>query len=245
MKRMRLFLALFTFAALVPVFSEAALQSLRATYTVLIILDVTNPLGYEKHAAPAPAAGSNAGAGIVARMVVNRNEDPRNYRAEQLSFAGGNLVAQNVKQGAVEVQASISPNPLGTLLYCSDSAVPVGCTSVTESVTAGTQATISCAYSMVVDTTQTNWTLDHGLFTDFENTMNVVAFPGKDMYNNTHIGTPLPSYTPFVVYSDGQAWAVAGASGGMKSFCVDLQITVPTSVSTGTYSSNATYSLYY
>ena len=65
------------------------------------------------------------------------------------------------------------------------------------------------------------------------------------MYNNTHIATPLPAYTPFIVYSDGQSWAVAGTSGGVKTYCVDLQITVPTSVLSGMYSSNATYSLYY
>lgn len=244
---MRLFLVIFTLAAFMPVFSDAALQSLRAQITVTITLVVTN-LGYAPHHETGSAIAAN-GAGIVAHLFVNKNEDPRNFpRAENLSFidgsVGGNVVAQAAKQGAVEVQASISPNPTGTLLYGSCSAQPIGCGQVTIPVTAGSVSTTSCAYSVVIDTTQTSWTLEHGLFSDFEQG-GVVGISGRLMYNNTHIATPLPAYTPFIVYSDGQSWVVAGTSGGTKTFCVDLQITVPASVLSGMYSSNATYSLYY
>jgi hypothetical protein len=239
MKRMRLFLVLFALAAAMPVIGDAALQSLRAQITVTITLNVTNPLGFR-----APNA-TNSGSAIAADLIVNKHEDPQRYpAAENLSFVGSNVVAQAVKQGAVQVRASISPNPLGTLLYGSCTAQPIGCSGIAEAVTAGTQATFPCAYEVVVDTTQTAWTLDHGLFSDFEEA-GTVAFQGKLMNNNSHIATPLPAYTPFAVFSDGQAWAVMGASGGMKTFCVDLRITVPTSVLTGMYSSNATYSLYY
>lgn len=245
MKRMRLFLVLFTLAAAMPVIVDASLQSQRAFITVNIALNVFNVLGMR-----APGA-TNSGSAIAARLIVNKDEDPRNYaNAESLSFSdgqfvGGQVVAQAVKQGAVEVRASISPNPQGTLLYASCTGIPVGCPGVTENVTAGTQSTIACAYDVVVDTTQTAWTVEHGLVTDFENTLNQVAFSGHLLYNNSHIGAPLPVYTPFIVYSDGQSWIVMGASGGMKTFCVDLQITVPNSVLTGVYNSNAYYSLYY
>jgi hypothetical protein len=248
MKRIRLFLVLFTLAALTPVFSDAALQSLRAQITVTITLVVTN-LGYAPHHETGSSAIAANGSGIVARLFVNKNEDPQNFpRAENLSFVdgnvGGNIVAQAARQGAVEVQASISPNPTGTLLYADCTAQPIGCGQVTIPVTAGSTSTTACAYSVVIDTTQTSWTLEHGLFSDFEQG-GVVGISGKLMFNNTHIATPLPAYTPFIVYSDGQSWAVAGTSGGTKTFCVDLKITVPTSVLSGMYSSNATYSLYY
>ena len=92
----------------------------------------------------------------------------------------------------------------------------------------------------------TYWSLDHGLFTDFEDVMTGhVAFSGKLMFNNSHLATPLPVYTPFIVYSDGSNWTLLQANGGMKTYCVDLQITVPNNVLSGTYASNATYSLYY
>jgi hypothetical protein len=246
MKRIRWALLLFVAAAAMPVFGDAALQSLRAQITVTITLNVTNPLGMR---APHPmdSGATNASSAIAATLFVNKNEDPRRFAAaENLSFTGDNVVAQSVKQGAVQVRASISPNPTGTLLYGGCTAQPVGCSGIAIPVTAGTVSTTSCAYTVTIDTAQTSWTLEHGLFTDFENiSSGAVAFSGKLMYNNTHIATPLPAYTPFIVYSDGQAWSVAGSSGGMKTYCVDLQITVPNSVLTGTYASNATYSLYY
>jgi hypothetical protein len=244
MKRMRLFLVLFALAALVPVFTDAALQTQRAQITVDISVQVTNPLGMR---IPAPnTTNAVAGSGIVADFTVNPKEvPPRTFSAENVSLVPGTVVAQAVQQGGIEVRASMSPNPTGTLLYGGCTAVPIGCPGIMVPATAGAVTTVSCAYTVNVDTTVTNWTLQHGLFSDFESTLGAVAFSGHLMFNNSHVGTPLPSYTPFIVFSDGQSWVNVLASGGVKSMCVDLRITVPTSVLTGTYNSNATYTLLY
>jgi hypothetical protein len=250
MKRMRPFLFVFALAALLPLVVDASIQQIRAQVPITITLVVTNPLGL---AAP-PAA--SPGLGISLRTTLNKSESSTaRFNAENLSFVGPDaagpaigpdVIAQAVKQGAVQVRASISPNPTGTLLYGGCTAQPVGCNGVTIPVTAGVVTTVSCAYTISVDTTLTNWSLDHGLFTDFENALTgKVAFSGKLLSNNSHLATPHPVFTPFIVYSDGTNWALLQANGGMKSYCVDLQITVPTSVLSGTYSSNATYSLYY
>lgn len=241
MKRMRPYLLLFAFLVAIPMVVQASIQQIRAQVPITITLVVTNPiLGATGHGA-APSGGV-----IAVRDVINKKEDPNRFSAENLSFVDRNVVSQAVQQGAVQVRASISPNPTGTLLYGGCTAQPVGCSGVTIPATTGSVTTVSCAYTITVDTTITNWSLDHGLFTDFENVMNgSVAFSGKLMYNNSHLATPLPVYTPFIVYSDGSNWTLLQANGGMKTYCIDLQITVPNSVLSGTYASNATYSLYY
>jgi hypothetical protein len=243
MKRMRLFLVLFAILALVPLVSQATIQQLRAQITVNIDLMVTNALGF---AAP---SSSGVGSGIVADLELNKSEDPKRFaNAENISFVGGNVVAQAVQQGGVEVRASISPNPLGTVLYAGCTGIPVGCPNVIVPVTAGTQTSVSCPYTVTVDTTQGSWTLEHGLFSDFAGTNDQGAnqtFSGRLLFNNSHLTTPLPAYTPFIVYSDGQAFVNLATGGGMKTYCIDLRITVPTTVFTGNYYSNATYSLYY
>jgi hypothetical protein len=242
MNRMRLFLVLFAIAAMIPLTSQATIQQLRARIQVAITLNVTNPLGM---VAP---PGDSAGSGIVARFVLNKSEDPAKFSAENISFVPGNTVAQAVKQGAVQVLASISPNPNGTLLYAGCTVQPIGCQNILMSATAGTQSIATCPYTVTVDTTQTSWTLEHGLFSDFSGMNDQGAtqtFSGRLLYNNSHLATPLPAYTPFIVYSDGQAFVNLALGGGMKTFCIDLEITVPTSVLTGSYNSNATYSLYY
>jgi hypothetical protein len=65
--------------------------------------------------------------------------------------------------------------------------------------------------------------------------------------NKTHLqsGTPQPAWTPYIVYSDGQSWVVAAASGLTKTYCVDLEVTLPISLAGGAYSSNAVYTLFY
>jgi hypothetical protein len=242
MNRMRLFLVLFAIAVMIPLTSQATIQQLRAQIQVAISLQVTNPLGMS-----APS-GSGSGSGIVAQLVLNKNEDPAKFSAQNISFVGGNTVAQAVKQGAVQVLASISPNPNGTLLYAGCTVQPIGCSNIIFSVTAGAKSTDTCPYTVTVDTTVTSWTLEHGLFSDFTG-MNdqgaTQSFSGRLLYNNSHLATPLPAYTPFIVYSDGQAFVNLATGGGMKTYCIDLQVTVPTSILTGTYNSNATYSLYY
>jgi hypothetical protein len=246
MKRIRPYLLAFALLALLPLMVDASIQQIRAQVPITITLVVTNPLGL---AAP-PATSSNLG--IALRTVLNKNESTAGrYEAQNLSFVGPDVVgpdvvAQAVKQGSVQVRASISPNPTGTLLYGGCTAQPVGCSGVTIPVNAGAVTTVTCAYTVTVDTAITNWSLDHGLFTDFENVMTgKVSFSGTLMHNNSHVATPLPVYTPFIVYSDGSNWTLLQANGGMKTYCVDLQITVPNSVLSGTYASNATYSLYY
>jgi len=243
MKRMRPYLLLFALFASLPLVVDASIQQIRAQVAVTITLVVTNPLGMRAPAAPPDTTGF----GIAMREVVNKRENPADHaEAQNISFLGGNVVAQSVKQGAVQVRASISPNPTGTLLYGGCPAQPIGCSGVTIPVNTGTVTTVTCPYTVTVDTSVTNWSLDHGLFTDFEDVMTgKVAFSGTLLHNNSHLATPLPVYTPFIVYSNGSNWTLLQANGGMKTYCVDLQITVPSSVLSGTYASNATYSLYY
>ena len=154
----------------------------------------------------------------------------RAVRADAMSL--NRLVAQN--QQAVRVEASVQPNPLGTLLVSNQN-------SVTINATAGTTVVVPCAYTITVNTTVTYWDLYDGLFADFAST-----FPGKDLANNTYLTTPLATATPFYVYSDnGGTWASVETSAGTKTYCVDLTLTIPISVSGGTYSTNAVYTLYY
>jgi hypothetical protein len=221
--------------ALFPIVSEAVIQTQRAQISVTITINVTpNPLGY---AAP-PAASDTSGRGILARLTLNAGERPQQYHAESLAFEGGELVAQN--QGAVKVEASVSPNPAGTLLFSNQ-------TGVVFSQEAGTVVTYTCPYTVTVDTTISSWTLEHGLYTDFEDLTDKTSFTGHDAANNTHVQTqtPKPSYTPFIVYSDGQSWTIADTNAGMKTYCVDLQITIPIATTGGQYNSNAVYTLLY
>lgn len=235
MTRMRRALWIFALAALLPVVCEAVIQQQRAQIAVSITINVTpNPLGY---AAP-PAASDTSGRGIVAKLMLNPKESPRQYRAESLTFTGGNVLAQN--QGAVKVEASVSPNPAGTLLY---SNTP----GILESQEAGTTVTYTCPYTVTVSTTVAAWTLEHGLFTDMEDLTDNTSFTGHDIANNTHqqLGTPRPAYTPFIVFSDGQSWTIADTNGLTKTYCVDLKVTIPISTTGGQYSSNAVYTLLY
>lgn len=232
MTRMRRALLLFALVALLPVVCEAVIQQQRAQIEISITLNVTNPLGYE-----APAASDTSGRGIIAKLMLNPQESPVQYRAESLHFTG-NAVAVN--QGGVKVEASVSPNPAGTLLY---SNTP----GVIFSQNAGTTVTYTCPYTVTVSTTVASWTLEHGLFTDMEDLTHGYAFTGHDLSNNTHqqTGTPKPAYTPFIVFSDGQSWTIADTNALTKTYCVDLKITVPNTALTGQYSSNAVYTLLY
>lgn len=233
MTRMRRALWLFALVALLPVVCEAVIQQQRAQIAVSITVNVSNPLGYR-----APAASDTSGGGIIAKLMLNPKESPRQYRAESLSFTGPSVLAQN--QGGVKVEASVSPNPAGTLLY---SNTP----GVIFSQMAGTTVTYTCPYTVTVSTTVASWTLEHGLFTDMEDPTHNYTFTGHDVANNTHLqlGTPKPAFTPFIVFSDGQSWTIADTNGLTKTYCVDLKITVPAANLTGQYSSNAVYTLLY
>jgi hypothetical protein len=223
-------LLVFTVLALLPVVTDALIQQQRDQIQVNITINVTpNPLGMVH----GPATSGSA---IVAKLILNPKEKPRAFHAESMNFSSA--VAQAANQGAVRVEASISPNPLGTLLYSNQ-------TGVVFNQEAGTNVTYTCPYTVTVSTTQTAWTLEHGLFTDFAGTAGV--FTGHDVLNNTHLqaGTPQPNFTPFIVFSDGQSWVVAAASGLTKTYCVDLEINLPITLAQGAYSSNAVYTLFY
>jgi hypothetical protein len=227
--------AAFLFALLIgiPAVCLATIQQQRAQIIVNITIFVTpNPLGYQPRQQSAPAP-------VVARFKVNPLERAQDYHAESLSFDLSHAVAASPNQGAIKTEAEISPNPNATLLYSNS-------TGVTFSQEAGTTVAYTCPYTVTVDTTQTNWTLDHGLYTNFLQSGGSNSFPGGDVANNTYIATPRPTATPFVVYStDGAVWAQLGVNGGMKTYCVDLTITIPITTPGGTFTSNAVYTLLY
>ena len=228
---------LFTLLVGLPVVCLATIQQQRAQISVNITINVTpNPLGYLRHGDATPSFGH-----VVAKMSVNRSESTQSYRAEALSFGTGSAVAQVTSppnQGAIKTEAEISPNPLGTLLYSNLPGIVYG-------QEAGTTVVYKCAYSVTVSTAQTNWSLDHGLFTDMELQGGSGSWTGHDIANNSYIATPHPTATPFVVYSDGQNWTLLQANGGTKTYCVDLTVTIPITTAGGTYSSNAVYTLLY
>lgn len=222
---------LFSVLVGIPAICLASIQQQRAQIEVNITINVTpNPLGYAK------PAGANSFGSVVAKLSVNHSESAKSYRAEAISFAAG-AVAQN--QGAIKTEAEVSPNPLGTLLYSNSPGVVL-------SQEAGTTVVYPCAYTVSVDTTQTNWSLDHGLYTDMQlQGGGSGSWTGHDIANNSYIATPHPTSTPFVVYSDGQNWTLLQANGGAKTYCVDLTVTIPITTAGGTYSTNAVYTLLY
>ena len=194
----------------------------RDQIAVTIIVNVTPA---PRMAAYAPTA--TTGSQIRAAFTLDTK---RAVRADAISL--NHLVAQN--QHAVRVEASVQPNPLGTLLYSN-------LNSVSISATAGTTVVVPCAYTVTVDSTQATWYLKDGLYQDFSST-----FPGKSLANNTYITTPQATATPFYVYSDdGGVWYAVATNGLMKTYCVDLTLNIPIAVSGGTYSTNAVYTLYY
>ena len=211
------FLALATVAVALATFIQQ-----RDQIAVTIIVNVTPA---PRMAAYAPTATTDSH--IRAAFSIDTK---RTLRAGALSL--NNLVAQN--QQAVRVEASVQPNPLGTLLYSN-------LNSVSISATAGTTVVVPCAYTVTVDSTMATWYLKDGLYQDFSGT-----FPGKSLANNTYITTPQATATPFFVYADdGGVWYQVATNGLKKTYCVDLTLTIPVSVSGGTYSTNAVYTLYY
>lgn len=148
------------------------------------------------------------------------------------------LVAQaQPTQQPLYVQAEVSPNPNATLLYTNQSSVVIN-------AVAGTTWSQSCAYTVTAHpTATTNWYLDDGLSGDFSS-----SFPGGDLENDTYVSTatPQPAATPFVVYpTNNNAWYKFATGTGVQTYCVDLKLTIPTSVPGGAYSTNAVYTLYF
>lgn len=240
MKKIRWAFAAFVLFALLPLAAQALLQSQRDQIAVTILINVTpNPL------AKAAAPGLAPGVGIIAKATLQGAPPAieRAFEAQQLHFipasassGGGQMVAQ-VQKG-VKVEASVAPNPLGTLLYSDTN-------TATVSAEAGVPTKITCVYHVTVSSTQTSWTLKHGLSNDFSGGSGG-SFPGGDVANNSYVASPNPTSTPFLVYTtDGGVWAVLAASGLTKTYCVDLTVSMPITTPQGTYSSNAIYTLYY
>jgi hypothetical protein len=214
-----------------------ALQSQRGQIGITILVNVTNPLGY-KHQPGATDTNTIVASAHLhgAPLAIERA-----FEAQQLHFvqrAASTMVAANT--GGVKVEAEITPNPNATLLTSDAPGY-----AVTLNATAGVPMTVTCAYHVKVQTTVTNWQLKHGLSADFTN--GVKSWNGSYLSNNSYSGgTPLPTSTPFTVYADnGGSWAILGNGSLTQQYCVDLIINVPTSVLTGTYSSNAIYTLFY
>jgi len=251
MRNLRPFLLIFAIAAAIPVASNATIQTERAQIAISITITVTAPVGV---ALPSHAGDDEAvtgRSGIVASLQLDPKERPnKHYAAENLVFDTHNAVAQN--QGSIGVQAEVTPNPSGTMLYgnnCQGTSPTSGqCGSVAITQTSGTTEVYHCIYEVVIDTTEASWTLDNGLYTDFEPQGSGSGdIPGGDVAYNGYLstGTPKPTATPFIVYSDGAAWVSFAANADAATYCVDLTVTIPASTAVGTYGSQAVYTLYY
>lgn len=199
--------------------SHSALsQQQRAQQSVYILVNVTPaPVGYRSEKADTDTA-------ISARFAL------RGKGSQALVDA----VAQAAPQAAVRVQAEVTPNPNATLLVTNSQAITI-------SATAGTTVTVPCAYTVTSNAaTIASWTIRQGLSGDFSGN-----FPGGDLANNSYLqaATPQPTATPFIVYP--AAWTVMASGANIKSYCVDLTVKVPVTVTQGAYSTNAVYTLYY
>lgn len=173
---------------------------------------------------------------ISVNIQVNVTPAPLSYNGPGAPFPL--TVAFQSAQSAVRVQAVVSPNPNATLLYYNNPQVVIN-------QTAGTTVTYTCAYTVTAHkSSATIWNLYDGLSNDFSGS----GFPGSDLDNNTYVqgGTPQPAATPFVVYPDNNnSWYKRVSGTSPTTYCVDLTLTIPSSVAGGAYSTNAVYTLYF
>jgi hypothetical protein len=204
--------------------SHASLaQMQRDQISIAVLVNVTPAAGY----VPPPQAPP-----VIAKLAL-REARGSDQNVDAIVSPGGDLVAQASQQKPIKVMAQVTPNPNATLLYGN---LPM----VQMTGTAGTTIQQTCIYTVTVHTTITTWTLREGLSGDFSG-----SFPGTDLANNSYIqgATPQPTSTPFIVYPT--SWSVLAQNGGIKTYCVDLSLTIPAAVPGGTYSTNAVYTLYY
>ncbi|MBV8153377.1 MAG: hypothetical protein JOY98_03100 [Candidatus Eremiobacteraeota bacterium] len=247
MKNIRPFLIVLGLLIVIPIAVEATIQQQRAQIGISLTINVTPYVGFN----PPPPGGQAAvsASGILASTTLNERERPNRYTAESLVFDDNKTYAKVVaaNQKPVQVQAEVSPNPNGTLLYGNNCQGNPGiCSSATVTQAAGTKVVYPCIYQVVVDSTQPSWTLDSGLYTDFEpQGSGSGIIPGGDVGYNGYLSTPKPTATPFIVYSDGVNWTTFAANALMKTYCVDLTITIPQTTVVGTYGSQAVYTLYF
>ncbi|MGA7746332.1 MAG: hypothetical protein WBA06_06640 [Candidatus Aquilonibacter sp.] len=237
MKRAQLVLVALGIAILGIVLTQpvkATIQTQQAQIVVNVVVQVVGtPIGYVPH--QAPAQGGLTIASALRRAVPSVQ---RAFNAEGLHFEGDSstLVAQAQVQHSVLVQAEVTPNPKGTILVTN-----VPNVTVTAAPGQTVRVTPACSLTVTVNMT-TAWSLEEGVTSDFAS-----GFPGKDLANDTYknSATPLPTSTPYIVYADdGSVWSGLGSGTAITTYCVDLTVTVPLTVTDGTYVTNAVYTLF-
>ena len=164
MKRMRWIFATFAAAALSLALGQGVhasfVQTQRDQISVYVLVNVT----------PAPLVYAPATSGAKPAIAMNMRMRARGSGETDAvpNFDIGNAVAQS--QGAVRVQAEVSPNPNATLLYSNQPVVEI------DAMAGTTVTTPDCVYTITVHTLATrSWTLDDGVSSDFTST-----FPGRD-----------------------------------------------------------------
>lgn len=225
----RWFLALAAAAVLVvvakaPSIGGLALQQ-RAQWTVFILVNVTG-------IARAPVPSTLPGDSIIARLTLRAKGSQPAVDAEAINGMT-TLVAQSQQQ--VRVQANVTPNPNATLLVTNTQ-------NINLAGTAGTTIRQSCVYTVTSNAASiASWTIKQGLANDFISG----SWAGSSLANNSYLqgGTPQPTSSPFVVYPTN--WTVMATNGYTKTYCVDLTLSIPGTVKTGSYSTTAVYTLWY
>lgn len=208
-------------------------QQQRAQQTVYILVNVTNPLAKADVPQTHPAV-------IAARIALHAKGSVPSVTSELPALR--TMLAQAAQTG-VRVQAEVTPNPNATLLVTNQ-------TNLSLNQTAGTTVVYPCAFTVTSNAGGVSlWTIRQGLASDFISG----TWPGRDLANNVHLSpappsTPQPTATPYMVYPS--AWTNAASSqqsggGNIKTYCVDLTLTVPSNVATGSYSTTAVYTLWY
>jgi hypothetical protein len=202
-------------------------QQQRTQQSVYILVNVTPaPLVYDGQQLRTSSA-------ISARIALRAKGSEPSVDSEA-ALDMGSLVAQSAPQQAVRVQAEVTPNPNATLLVTNQQSIVIN-------AVAGTTVKQSCAYTITSNAAAiASWTIRQGLSSDFAS-----GFAGNNLANDSYLtsATPQPTSTPFIVYPS--SWTVMASSGNVKSYCVDLTLTVPKTVPGGAYSTNAVYTLYY
>lgn len=199
-------------------------QQQRAQQTVYILVNVTG-LAYAPQAAAPPEQRSGT---IAARFAMRAKGSQPSVDTAVNNLSS--LVAQT--QTSTRVQAEVTPNPNATLLVANQ-------TNIVLNGTAGQTVRATCVYSITSNAAAiSSWTIRQGLANDF-----TTGWPGTALANNSYLVTPLPAATPFVVYPS--AWTNMASSGNTKTYCVDLTLTIPSSVPTGAYSTTAVYTMWY
>lgn len=235
MKRLQFFVVVVGVLVLALVFAQpvkATIQAQQSQIAVNVVVQVVGtPIGYVPHQAPAQSGLTIASALSRATPVLQRE-----YRAEGLHFDPSTAVAQAQVQHSLLVQAEVTPNPKGTILI---SNAP----NVMMTAAPGQTVTLQpkCSLTVTVNMT-TAWSLEEGVSNDFS-----TSFLGKYLANNTYKNatTPLPTSTPYIVYADdGKVWSGLASGTGITTYCVDLTVSVPLTVTDGTYVTNAVYTLF-